>query len=188
MADSDAEQLEALLASVMRLVSVHMDSPVSDIAGTALSAAEGSLLVELLAAGAVSQQQMADRLSIDKSRVSRLCTALERKNLLARERDPSDRRNLQLCLTKSGERAAGRLRQAWRGYHDRMLAAMTPSERRALLVGLTAFARELVEAHADQPRRASGTDTDRVADGTSHGTTRRRSAAAASRQTVRYAD
>jgi DNA-binding MarR family transcriptional regulator len=148
--DSEAELLETLLASVMRLVSVHLDAPVSDVAGTALSAAEGSLLVELRAAGPVTQQQMADRLSIDKSRVSRLCAALERRDLLARERDPSDRRNLRLCLTDSGERAAGRLRQAWRAYHDRMLAAMTPRERRALLIGLTAFARELAAAHAGQ--------------------------------------
>ena len=156
MPDSEAELLETLLARVMRLVSVHLDAPVSDLAGTALSAAEGSLLVELRAAGGITQQQVADRLSIDKSRVSRLCTALERKNLLARERDASDRRNLRLCLTESGEQAAGRLRQAWRAYHDRMLAAMTPSERRALLVGLTAFARELAAAHADQLGRPGG--------------------------------
>ena len=150
MPDSDAEVLETLLARVMRLVSVHLDAPVSDVAGTALSAAEGSLLVELRAVGEVTQQQMADRLSIDKSRVSRLCAALERKDLLARERDASDRRNLRLCLTDSGEKAAARLRQAWRAYHDRMLAGMTPSERRALLVGLTAFVRELAVAHAEQ--------------------------------------
>jgi DNA-binding MarR family transcriptional regulator len=154
--DSEAELLETLLARVMRLVSVHLDAPVSDVAGAALSAAEGSLLVELHATREVTQQQLADRLSIDKSRVSRLCAALERKNLLARERDASDRRNLRLCLTESGEKAAARLRHAWRAYHDRMLVAMTTSERRALLVGLTAFARELAAAHADQLGHAGG--------------------------------
>jgi len=157
--DSEAELLETLLARVMRLVSVHLDAPISDVAGTPLSAAEGSLLVELRAAGDVTQQQMADRLSIDKSRVSRLCAALERKELIARERDVSDRRNLRLCLTESGEKAAARLRQAWRAYHDRMLAGMTSSERRALLVGLTAFARELAAAHADQLGHHGGADT-----------------------------
>jgi len=146
--DSEAEQLEPLMARVMRLVAVHLSEPVSDIAGTVLSGAEGSMLIELRAAGEVTQQQMADRLSIDKSRVSRLCAALERKDLLTRERDASDRRNLRLCLTDSGEKAATRLSQAWRDYHDRMLAAMTPAERRALLVGLTAFDRELSAAHA----------------------------------------
>lgn len=151
MPDSEAELLETLLARIMRLVSVHLDAPVSDIAGTALSAAEGSFLVELRAAGEVTQQLMADRLSIDKSRVSRLCAALERKSLLARERDASDRRILRLCLTESGEKAAMRLRRAWRAYHERMLGAMTPGERQALLAGLTAFQRELAAVHADRP-------------------------------------
>jgi DNA-binding MarR family transcriptional regulator len=158
--DSQAEQLELLLSQVMRQVSVHLEAPLSDIAGTALSAAEGSLLIELRAAGALTQQQMADRLSVDKSRVSRLCTALERKNLIARERDASDRRNLRLGLTDSGEAAAARLRQAWRAAHDRMLAAMTPTERRALLVGLTAFARELAAVHADQLGRLRASEAD----------------------------
>lgn len=156
MPDTDAELLETLLARVMRLVSVHLDAPISDVAGASVSAAEGSLLVELRAVGDVTQQQMAERLSVDKSRVSRLCAALERKGLLARERDASDRRNLRLCLTDSGEKAAARLRQAWQAYHDRMLVAMTPSERRALLVGLTAFARELAAAHADQLEHSAG--------------------------------
>jgi DNA-binding MarR family transcriptional regulator len=173
--DSEAEQLETLLSRVMRQVSVHLDSPVSDVAGTALSAAEGSLLIELRAVGAVTQQQMADRLSVDKSRVSRLCAALERKNLIARERDAGDRRNLLLCLTESGETAAARLRQAWRAMHDRMLAGMTSTERRSLLVGLTAFARELAVAHADQLGRAG--DAGRgSADSLPPGKPRRRSA------------
>jgi DNA-binding MarR family transcriptional regulator len=103
---------------------------------------------------------MAERLSVDKSRVSRLCAALERKDLLARERDASDRRNLRLGLTDSGERAAARLRQAWRSYHDQMLGAMTGSERQALLIGLTAFARELAAAHADQLRETSSSSPD----------------------------
>jgi DNA-binding MarR family transcriptional regulator len=159
--DSEAEQLEIVLSRLMRQVSVHLEAPVSDVAGASLSAAEGSLLIELRAVGAFTQQQMADLLNVDKSRVSRLCAALERKNLIVRERDASDRRNLRLCLTDSGEAAAARLRQAWRAAHDRMLAAMTPTERRALLVGLTAFGRELAAVHAGQPSRAGGSEPGR---------------------------
>jgi DNA-binding MarR family transcriptional regulator len=160
--DSAAELLESLLARVMRLVSVHLDAPVSEQAGTQLSAAEGSLLLELLAAGEVTQQQMADRLSIDKSRVSRLCTALERKHLLARERDESNRRNLRVRVTEPGEAAAVRLRQAWRAYHDRMLAAMTPDERSALLLGLAAFVRELTAIHLEERHRPAGKHDERA--------------------------
>lgn len=84
---------------------------------------------------------------MSKSRVSRLCAALERKQLLARERDQGDRRNLRVRATDAGQAAATRLRQAWRGYHEQMLAAMSEQERQALLLGLTAFARELTALH-----------------------------------------
>ena len=147
MPDSDAELLETLLAKVVRLLAVHGDAS-GDPGGTALSMAEGVLLVELLATGEVTQQQLADRLLLDKSRVSRLCSALERKHLLARQRDQRNRRNLHVRITASGTAAAARLRQTWQERHERMLAAMTPEERRALLLGLGALARELAAFHA----------------------------------------
>lgn len=156
MPDSNAELLEALLSKVMRLQAVHGDAPVGDLAGAALSVAEGVLLTELLATGEVTQQQLADRLRVDKSRVSRLCSALERKHLLARHRDERNRRNLRVRLTPSGAAAATRLRQAWHQRHQRMLAAMTPDERRALLLGLGALARELAAFHPEtEPVRES---------------------------------
>jgi DNA-binding MarR family transcriptional regulator len=146
---SDAELLETLLAKVMRLAVTHGDAPVGDHAGTALTMAEGVLLVELLSTGELTQQQMADRLHLDKSRVSRLCSALERKHLLARQRDERNRRNLHIRITAAGATAATRLRQAWHEHHERMLAAMTPDERHALLLGLGALARELVALHQE---------------------------------------
>jgi DNA-binding MarR family transcriptional regulator len=144
--DSGAELLETLL-KVMRLAVVHGEAPAGGMAGTALTMAEGVLLVELLAAGEVTQQQIADRLRLDKSRVSRLCSALERKHLLARQRDESNRRNLRVRITASGAAAATRLRRAWHERHERMLAAMTPDERHALLLGLGALVRELTALH-----------------------------------------
>lgn len=152
--DPDAELLEDLLSKVMHLHALHGEAPAGELAGTALSTAEGVLLAELLATGEVTQQQLADRLRVDKSRVSRLCAALERKQLLARDRDARNRRNLRVRLTASGAAAATRLRRAWRERHARMLAGMTPDERRALLRGLGALTRELAALHAaHQPVR-----------------------------------
>lgn len=147
----DAELLESLVAKVMRLAAVHRDHPIGDMEGTAPTMAEGVLLVELLATGEVTQQQMADRLGMDKSRVSRLCSALEAKRLLARHRDVTNRRNLRLQITGSGTAAATTLRRTWRQRHDRMLSAMTQQERRALLLGLGALARELSAFHGHEP-------------------------------------
>lgn len=148
MPDSDAELLEVLLSKVMRLAAMHDDTPI-EVAGTTLYPAEAALLVELASLDEVTQQQVADRLRLDKSRVSRLCSGLERKHLLVRQRDESNRRNLCLRITEAGTETAARLRRAWREQHEGMLAAMTAQERRALLLGLGALARELAALHPE---------------------------------------
>jgi DNA-binding MarR family transcriptional regulator len=150
MPDSDAERLETLLTTVMRLVALHADDPPGGVhGGMALPMAEGVLLVELLSTGQVTQQQMADRLHIHKSRASRLCAGLERKDLLSRERDESNRRKVRLRLTPLGARTARQLRENLRHQHERMLAAMTPQERQGLLLGLAALGRELAAIHQE---------------------------------------
>lgn len=121
--------------------------------GTELPGAESVLLVELLAAGEVTQQQLADRLGLDKSRISRLCSALERKQLLTRHRDEANRRNLLLRITATGRKTAKQLRQTWHDRHERMLAAMTPDERHALLYGLGVLVRELTTLHSGRHTR-----------------------------------
>jgi len=150
--DLDAELLETLLATVMPLLAVHGD----DHAGTALPTAEGALLMSLQAVGEATQQQLADRLRVDKSRVSRLCSALERKHLITRERDQANRRNVRVAITSSGTTAAVSLRRHWRERHEQVLAAITPDERRALLTGLAAVARELPGLAPPGPGHARG--------------------------------
>ncbi|MEV6107294.1 MarR family transcriptional regulator [Streptomyces sp. NPDC051940] len=135
MPEAQAQQLERLLATLLAMTARHAES------------SEEHLLVELLAAGEVTQQQIADRLGLDKSRISRLCTSLERKELLVRVRDESNRRNLSLRLSPAGRAEATRLRRAWRERHARILAAMTPAERDGLLLGLGALARQMAAVH-----------------------------------------
>jgi hypothetical protein len=67
-------------------------------------------------------QQMADRLGLDMSRVSRLCSALERKHLLARHRDAPNRPPPPPPGHRSRAAADTWLRQTWRQRHERMLA------------------------------------------------------------------
>ena len=117
------------------------------VGAKALTTAEGVLLLEMLTTGEATQQELAQHLGLDKSRVSRLCSALERKGMLARQRDESNRRSLRLVVTPSGRAAAARLRKSWRERHEGLLAAMSADERRALLLGLNALSRELAAFH-----------------------------------------
>jgi len=146
---AEIDSLEALLARVMRLVATQGDEPAGDGAA-AMTLTEGVVLVELLGAGEVTQAQLSARLRVDKNRMSRVCSSLERKGLVARERDERNRRNLVVRITGEGTTAAKRLRETWRERHERMLGAMTAEERQGLMLGLRALARELDGFHPPQ--------------------------------------
>jgi DNA-binding MarR family transcriptional regulator len=116
-----------------------------DHAGYLVSASEVMALGELADAGALSQQQLGDRLGLEKSTVSRLTAGLEGRGWLVRERDPANRRYHRLHLTAPGRTAAEHINADLRRRHQRMLDALTPAEREGLVLGLTGLLRVLGE-------------------------------------------
>lgn len=94
----------------------------------------------------LSQQELADRLNLEKSSVSRLVTELERQGLVERRRDPANGRNYRLQITEAGRALHARLAATFHDSYVRWVDAMTSDERQALAVGLSAFVRE-VRAH-----------------------------------------
>jgi DNA-binding MarR family transcriptional regulator len=114
--------------------------------GSRASLSEVMALGELSVSEGMSQQELADLLGLEKSTVSRLVGAMESRGWLTRARDPANRRVTQLRLTETGRRAAERIGRDLRHRHHAMFSAMTPEERQALTVGLSALAR-VVERH-----------------------------------------
>jgi DNA-binding MarR family transcriptional regulator len=114
-----------------------------DHAGLRLSVSEVFALGELAEAGPLSQQELAARLGLEKSTVSRLAAALEQRGWLSRERDPANRRLYRLTLTDGGRTAADRVGEHLRARHRQLLDGLTPAERAGLALGLTALARVL---------------------------------------------
>ncbi|MGH3738258.1 MAG: MarR family winged helix-turn-helix transcriptional regulator [Micromonosporaceae bacterium] len=108
-----------------------------------LSLSETFALGELSEAGTLSQQELADRLGLEKSTVSRLAAGLERREWLIRERDPANRRYYRLRLTALGREAARRVGGHFHAVHARMFAALTPAERAGLRRGLGGLIRFL---------------------------------------------
>jgi DNA-binding MarR family transcriptional regulator len=98
-----------------------------------------------LTAGALTQQDLGAHLGLEKSTVSRLVDAMAAKGWVDKERDPVNRRYRTVRLTAAGERAAARVAAAIRERHERVLAALTPDERAAVAVALTALARAMAE-------------------------------------------
>jgi DNA-binding MarR family transcriptional regulator len=63
------------------------------------------LLTALLEAGPLSQQQLAEKMRVNRSLVVGIVDDLERRGWVERRRDPSDRRSYQLHVTDAGRRA-----------------------------------------------------------------------------------
>ncbi|HEX6676596.1 MAG TPA: MarR family transcriptional regulator [Actinomycetes bacterium] len=127
----------------MRALGLHRPDPALPEAPVSVS--EGLALAELAHQAPLSQQELADRLQLEKSSVSRLIANLEVRGLVSRQRDPANRRWFQVTLTDRGRATATQLIARFHQRHQRLFAALRPSERQALATGLTA----LVRAAAD---------------------------------------
>ena len=119
-------------------------------AGTRLSLSEIFALAELADGDALSQQELADRLGLEKSTMSRLAAGLERREWLSRERDPVNRRFYRLRLTAQGKDIANRIGQHFRTYHAALFEALTPTERAGLETGLPGLIRAIESAGAPE--------------------------------------
>jgi DNA-binding MarR family transcriptional regulator len=114
-----------------------------DHTGPHLSLSETFALAELADAGTLSQQELADRLGLEKSTVSRLAAGLERRDWISRERDPANRRFYRLRLTDRGKDVATQVGGRFRSYHAALFEALTADEQAGLQLGLAGLLRAL---------------------------------------------
>ena len=135
------ERLHDLLMDLVRAIGLlHPDQ---DLPGEPVSLSQVFALHELDAGTPLSQQDLADRLRLEKSTVSRMAADLERKGLLVRERDPDNRRLYRLRLTDKGRAMHRGMAAAFHAQYVQLVALMTPAEHEALLIGLPALVRAM---------------------------------------------
>ena len=122
-----------------------------------MSLSEMMALGELADVESMSQQELGQLLGLEKSTVSRLVAALQRRGWVERQRDPTNRRFYQVQLTPDGRELADRIGQDLRAHHQQLLEALTPDERAALTLGLTGLVRALASnpPHPGAPIRHS---------------------------------
>lgn len=132
---ADASRLQTAFIGIVRALGLLR--PDTTPCGQPMSTSEAHALGELHRGGAVCQQALADALRLQKSTVSRLVDQLERRGLVTRSTNPADRRSVLLGLTPTGTARAGQLEAARRDLFERLLAGLTPDERRTVIDGLT---------------------------------------------------
>ena len=110
-------------------------------AGEGLSVPEWRVLAHLNHSGAVSVRDIHDRVSLDKSVVSRAATRLDRAGLLRKSVDAGDRRLVALELTPEGRALMARLSVLAEGFQAQLMAELGP-EAAATLAALERLSRD----------------------------------------------
>jgi len=96
-----------------------------------------AVLAALADFGPHAQRDLAARLSIDPSDIVKIIDELAALGYAARDRDPADRRRVQVTLTPQGRTALAELTEEAANVQSELLAPLTPAERATLHTLLT---------------------------------------------------
>ena len=113
--------------------------------------AQCHVLVEVCEARGLSLSDLAERLRLDKSTVSRTVETLVGRNLLTRTSRREDRRCVAIEPTVSGEELCDVLRQEVEASYGRILSRIPEEKREMVLEAFELF----LEAVADLPEKSS---------------------------------
>jgi DNA-binding MarR family transcriptional regulator len=139
-----AKQSQDLAKGVVELVRTFgLHRPEETPCGQPIPVGEAHALMDLAEHGPMNHGQLAARLKLKKSTVSRLVGQLERRGWIARDNSNQDNRVILIRLTGKGAGAAKRLSGARRSKFDRLLASIPKSQRRNVIATLTTLARAL---------------------------------------------
>jgi MarR family 2-MHQ and catechol resistance regulon transcriptional repressor len=142
----------AVHAALRRLLRVYQFRDRDRICCHDVSVSQYHALEHVTEVGPVSQNEVAEALYLDKSTLSRVVGALERKGYLARSADPSDRRALRLVATPRGEALVEAVEADLLAREARILAPFPAQVRQAMAQLLETLAR----AQGDHTRTGGG--------------------------------
>lgn len=130
---ADLEFQERMVA-LIRAFGLH--KPDETPCGKPVSVAEAHALMELSRGEPLVQKELAARLRLEKSTVSRLVGMLEKRGWVGRTRSLEDGRAVELRLTDAGAMAAFNIAEVRRAKFARILEAIPETERASVLEAL----------------------------------------------------
>ncbi|MDG6106190.1 MarR family transcriptional regulator [Dactylosporangium aurantiacum] len=154
MSDRDLEQallLQGRIAAFVRAFGLHQ--PDRTPCGTPVPVSEAHAIGELDRDGSMTQSELARRLHLEKSTVSRLVAQLIGRDWVRRVKHDGDARVVRLELTAAGSRVAGELAAARAARFADLLRNIPEAQRPAVIDAVTT----LVAAATRQPAPTGGT-------------------------------
>jgi DNA-binding MarR family transcriptional regulator len=147
-AHPSAEQIDAVLVACRALVAVAAQSVASVEERVTLP--QLRVLVMIASRGPQNLASVAAGLGVHASNGTRMCDKLVNAGLLHRSDDPTDRRNLVLQLTSSGQQLVDSMTEHRRTAIANVLAKMPAQLRSDLVPALLAFAEGAGEIPPDE--------------------------------------
>lgn len=135
LADSAAYLLVSLAVGCKALA-------VARVADAGFELYDYSVLALLSEGARATQAAIADALMLDPSRLVALLDSLEERGMIARQRDPLDRRRHVVSITARGTTELATMRRIVRTMEDEFFAPLTADERSTLHRLLVALAAE----------------------------------------------
>jgi DNA-binding MarR family transcriptional regulator len=136
-------EFQDTMVALIRTLGLHQ--PDRTPCGQPISVAEAHTVLELSREPGLSQNGLATRLRLEKSSVSRIVTALEKRGWVARSRDASDTRIVRVNLTGAGRTAAADIAASRQAKFERIFAAIPSRERAVVLASLDSLLQAIRE-------------------------------------------
>ena len=102
-------------------------------------------LPQICGAPGITQDQLAARLHVNRSNVTRQLAMLEEKGFVRRQRSTNDRRAIEVYATERGYAALPAVKQAYAKWRELLFSGLQPQERELLEELLERLARRAEE-------------------------------------------
>ncbi|EGJ48709.1 MarR family winged helix-turn-helix transcriptional regulator [Desulfocurvibacter africanus] len=97
-------------------------------AGLDVTPEQWAVMNKLYLAEGLSQSELADQVCKDRPTITRILDTLERRGLVVRGRDHTDRRRYRVHLTMTGSEMRGKLYPVTKGLGDKLISGLDAEE------------------------------------------------------------
>ena len=94
-----------------------------------LHVGQDKLLCKLWRADGLTQVELCNKLNCEAPTVTNMLSALEKKELIMRKKDPDDKRTNRIYLTEAGKTMETSVTEMWKNQQDRLLKDITLEEK-----------------------------------------------------------